>query len=73
MWSKICALVVFSGILFGCTAPAVTVQCPPIVEYDRPFMQRLAEEIDRLPPESAMIRVVIDYRRLRDLIRACGS
>jgi hypothetical protein len=36
-------------------------------------MQRLADEMDRLPPESAMIRVVIDYRRLRDLIRACGS
>lgn len=73
MWSKIFAPVVFSVLLAGCAAPAVVVQCPSLVEYDRAFMQRLADEVDRLPSESAIVRAIIDYRRLRDLTRACGG
>lgn len=70
MWSKISVLVVSSGILLSC-GPAVTVQCPPLVTYDRAFMQKLADELEQIGSDTAVARAIVDYRRLRDLIRAC--
>lgn len=71
MWSRICAAAVFN--LLAACSPTVKTTCPPLVEYDQAFMDRLATEIDGLPSDSAMVRVVVDYRRLRDLTRACRS
>lgn len=70
MWLRIFALASFS--LAGCQ-PAPAVVCPPLVEYDDAFRARLADELDRAPAGSAMVTAVIDYRRLRDVVRACGG
>jgi hypothetical protein len=69
MWLRIFVLASFSA-LAGCAATPVVV-CPPIREYDRAFMTRLADELDRAPAGSAMAQAVVDYRALRDVIRAC--
>jgi hypothetical protein len=60
-----------SSLLAGCGTTVQTV-CPPLVEYDQPFMRRLADELDAAPSGSAMARAVVDYRRLRDVVRACN-
>lgn len=70
MWSKICALVVFSVLVAGC-GRTVTVACPPLVQYDQTFMSQLADELTAAPTSSAMARAIVDYRQLRDIIRAC--
>lgn len=70
MWSKIFALVAFSFAFAGCV-PTVKVSCPPLREYDRGFMERLANEMEAASKDSAMVQAVIDYRMLRDMVRAC--
>lgn len=52
-------------------ARASFVVCPPVVAYDRAFQERLADEIQRLPPGPALERAMLDYARLRDQERAC--
>lgn len=61
-----------AAALAACT-PSVVVEtrCPALAEYDQPFLNRLADDIDRMPPDSAALRAIIDYRQLRDTIRAC--
>jgi hypothetical protein len=55
------------------TAPSrLPVVCPPVAAYDRDFQARLADEIQRLPPDSALERAMLDYARLRDKARACA-
>lgn len=70
MWSKIFALVAFSITFAGCT-PTVKVACPPLRDYDRAFMTRLADEMERAASDSAMVQAIVDYRMLRDVVRAC--
>jgi hypothetical protein len=72
MWSKIFALVASSATIASC-APSVTTVCPPLREYDSAFMSRLADEMDAAPEDSAMVKAIVDYRRLRDVVRACNS
>lgn len=69
MWSRIFVLV-GSSLLVGCLSAPVSV-CPPLREYDQTFMTRLADELDRVPADSAMVQAIVDYRALRDVIRAC--
>jgi hypothetical protein len=49
------------------------VTCPPLREYDLAFMNRLADEMEAAAEDSAMVKAIIDYRMLRDVIRACKS
>jgi hypothetical protein len=44
-----------------------------VAVYDRAFQARLAEEIQRLPPGTALERAMLDYARLRDQARACAG
>lgn len=57
-------------LLAGCAAPLVSA-CPPVPVYDQAFQTRLADELDALPPGSALGAAIIDYKRLRDVLRAC--
>ncbi len=68
-------LVIATLSLAACaTAPSrPSAVCPPVVAYDRAFQARLAEEIQRLPPGTALERAMLDYARLRDQARACAS
>ena len=66
-------LVIATLSLTACaTAPSrPSIVCPPVAAYDRAFQARLADEIQRLPPGTALERAMLDYARLRDQARAC--
>lgn len=49
----------------------VTLVCPTIVEYSAEFQSRAADELEMLPPGSALAEMVGDYGQLRERIRAC--
>jgi hypothetical protein len=34
-------------------------------------MERLADEMEQAATNSAMVQAIIDYRMLRDIVRAC--
>lgn len=68
-----CVTIAFSLFLIGCSTgqTAFKAVCPSIIEYDKKFLDRLANETEKLPENSALLRVVLDYRQLRDSIHAC--
>jgi hypothetical protein len=68
-------LAIATLLLTACaTAPSrPSVVCPPVASYDRAFQARLADEIQRLPPDSALERAMLDYARLRDQARGCAG
>lgn len=64
-------------LLVGCetvrsssSQPTVRLTCPPLVSYDRDTQRRAAEELDKLPPGSALRSITNDYSRHRDICRA---
>lgn len=63
----------FSLLLAGCGGTVVKTVCPPLTQYDRAFNLRLADEVDALPADSAVVQALVDYKRLRDIVRACGG
>lgn len=62
-----------SLLLVGCETVVVKTVCPPLTQYDRAFNLRLADEIDAMPADSAAVQALIDYKKLRDIVRACGG
>ncbi|MEW5704934.1 MAG: hypothetical protein AB1781_10180 [Pseudomonadota bacterium] len=40
--------------------------------YSQKFLARAADELDRLPPGSAIEQMLADYQVMRDQARACG-
>lgn len=46
--------------------------CPPVVEYSTADQARAAEEVETLPEEAMIVRMLSDYSVLRDQARACG-
>lgn len=45
--------------------------CPPVVDYPEAVQERAAAEIEGLPPESVIVRLMADYHVLRQQARAC--
>lgn len=41
--------------------------CPPLVAYTAAELDRLSEEVDRLPERSIIARMILDYRTMRKL------
>jgi hypothetical protein len=63
-------------LLSGCakeTFSPVTLLCPSIVTYSAEFQIKAAEELQTLPPGSAVAELVRDYGQLRDRIRVCQA
>lgn len=52
-------------------ACATNPPCVPVVEYSYEFQQRLADEIEPLEDDSAILEALLDYQALRDVARAC--
>jgi len=62
--------------LVGCEKTVYRTQleiyCPQIKQYNEEFNNKLADEIERLPPENRAIEEAIgNYVYLRDRIRRC--
>jgi len=54
------------------TTPIVVSDCaPPLTEYSMDFRKRVAAELATLPPQSATVEMIADYRVLREQVRAC--
>jgi hypothetical protein len=47
--------------------------CPPVVAYSQEFLARVANELDRLPPGSAIEQMLADYQVMRDQARVCRA
>ncbi len=60
------------AVVTGCT-PNITNVCPPIQVYSKEFNKELAAEIESLPGNSLIPRVLSDYISLRDQLRVCLS
>jgi hypothetical protein len=66
-------LVIAASLLAGCaTARSDGAPCPPVVEYSREFLARVADELDSLPAGSAIEQMLADYQVMRDQARMCG-
>lgn len=69
--SQIIALFMTCGFISACT-PTITNVCPPIQVYSKEFNKELADEVEKLPDGSLIIRALIDYTNLRDQLRICN-
>lgn len=67
--SRVIALAALASLLTACGGAVSS--CPPLVEYDQAFRDRLADELGKLPWESATVQAISDYAVLRDQVRAC--
>lgn len=75
---KVTLLAIALSFLSGCASTVykteLEIYCPNIVEYDKEFNNRLADEIESLPETDgnpAIVDALSDYASLRDKIRAC--
>jgi hypothetical protein len=67
------ALPLFAFVMLGGCQASIVTACPAIPAYSAAFQERLADEIQALPPGSALGEAIIDYKRLRDQLRACRA
>ena len=66
------ALAIAASLLAGCaTEHSDGAPCPPVVNYSREFFARAADELDVLPPGSAIEQMLADYQVMRQQARAC--
>jgi hypothetical protein len=56
--------------LVACATPAS--DCPPLVAYPPALLAQAADELARLPPDSAIETLLADYAVTRAQLRACG-
>lgn len=67
------AVAILVALLLAACAPTPVVKtvCPPLKEYDAAFLRDAAAELRRLGDGNPVAQLVVDYRQLRDVIRAC--
>jgi hypothetical protein len=67
------SLAILALPLSGCaTVPSdqiVITRCPPLQKYAGSFQKQASEELNQLPPGSAVGKMVEDYSRIRDACR----
>lgn len=63
------ALATAMSLLAGCVQ--ANSSCPPTISYDRTTLAEVANELERLGPNSATARLIADYDVLRAQVRAC--
>lgn len=69
----ICIISVALGVA-ACAVPApVVTACPPIKPYTTEQQQQAAGELLRLPPDSMVGAMIIDYGAERARLRACAK
>ncbi|MBI0075527.1 hypothetical protein H3T59_07825 [Commensalibacter sp. M0357] len=49
------------------------IECPPLRDYTSQSQEKLSSEIKALKPDSEIIRYLLDYKSLRDMIMACQN
>lgn len=72
---RLAVLAIATSLLSGCATvrsdgngPGA---CPPVVEYNREFQERAAEDLASLPDDAAIAEMMSDYAVMREQSRAC--
>jgi hypothetical protein len=55
----------------GCEITRAINTCPAPLEYSPEFQAKAADELDQLPPGSAIGQMIVDYGQERAALRAC--
>ena len=53
--------------------PIVRLTCRPLVNDDKDFQKKVAAELKTLPPNSALLKLIIEYSKQPDASRAIGA
>jgi hypothetical protein len=69
-YSRYLAAIIIGSSLYGCSSVPHAV-CPPLKDYPESFSNRLANEMEAMPADSATVEAIGDYVALRDSVRAC--
>ena len=69
-WKRRTAALAMATSLLAACAPANS-SCPPLVDYDRATLARVATELERLGTNSVTSQLIADYGVLRAQVRAC--
>lgn len=70
--SPLVVLAIAASLLTGCaTARSDGAPCPPVVPYSRDFLAGAADELELLPPGSAIEQMLADYQVMREQARVC--
>lgn len=60
--------------LAGCAPATISAPtCPPVPAYDQALLDRAADELELLPPASAIERLLDDYGVIRRQARICAG
>lgn len=72
---RLAALAIATSLLSGCATVRSEngrlATCPPVVEYGREFLARVAEELVLLPEGAVIVEMLSDYAVMRAQARAC--
>ena len=61
------AIIGFS--LTGCMSAQIATGCPPLVQYSAETQRRAADELEKLPKNSALAQMITDYGKTRKACR----
>lgn len=69
MRRQLAIFVTASFSLSGCMSYPVGSGCPPLVQYSAETQRKAADELDRLPKDSVVARMITDYGKTRKACR----
>lgn len=58
-------------LLSGCQRTQWLTVCPTPVVYDQRTEHHLAQELQTLPQHSTIVQFLLDYKKERDMLKAC--
>lgn len=61
--------VMVSFSLTGCMSTQINTGCPPLVQYSAETQRRAADELEKLPKDSALAKMITDYGKTRKACR----
>ena len=64
-------VVLLSLLLAGCATPAAVSVCPVARQWTDSEQDRILQDFKKLPSDSALIPVVVDYERIRAQLKDC--
>lgn len=71
---KLLRIIAATALLTGCaTAVSDGPVCPALAQYPPEVQRQAATEINALPPDAALVRMIEDYGELRARLRAACS
>ena len=74
---RLAVLAIGTSLLSGCVTVSSEMGnntvCPPVVEYTRDVQARAVQELQLLPEQSLIVKMMGDYAVMRDQAQACAG